>query len=92
MRHGLDGRVERPGRSWPQGHRPRGNEVGRGPAAGLAAAVQSAEGRVLDAGLVLPRQGQLDETEKVLEYLGVTLYACPPVLVEAALEDLLGVG
>jgi len=61
-------------------------------------AAQRRERRVLDGGLVVVGQGQLDEAVEVLEDLRVALHRGLPVLVDAALElglgggDLVGVG
>lgn len=72
--------------------RPRSDGLWWGSAADLPAAAEGAKRRVLDGGLVIARQRQLHEAEKVLEHLGITLYASLPVFVDAALENLLGVG
>jgi len=55
-------------------------------ATGLPGATEGAQGRILDSGLVVVRQGELDEAVEVLENLGVPLHGCLPVLVDAALQ------
>lgn len=68
------------------------------PSAGLAGAVEGAQGRVLDGGFVVVGEGQLNEAVKVLEHFGVALDRRLPVLIDAALElglgsrNLVGVG
>lgn len=62
------------------------------PSAGLAGAVESAQGRVLDGGFVVVGKGQLNEAVKVLEHFGVTLDRRLPVFIDAALELGLGSG
>ncbi len=58
----------------------------------LAGAVEGAEGRVLDGGFVVVREGEFDQAVEVLEDFGVALDGGLPVLVDAALELGLGVG
>lgn len=72
----------------PAGYGGRGADAARA----LAGAVEGAEGRVLDGGLVVVGQGQLDEAVEVLEHLGIALDRGLPVLVDAPLQLRLGGG
>ena len=56
------------------------------PSAGLARAVEGAQGRVLDGRFVVVGQGEFDEAVKVLEHFRVALDGGLPVLVDAALQ------
>ena len=56
----------------------------------LARAIESAEGRVLDGGLVVVGQGQFDQAVEVLEHLGIALDRGLPVLVDAPFQLRLG--
>jgi hypothetical protein len=56
----------------------------------LAGPAEGAEGRVLDGGLVVVGQAQLDQAVEVLEHLWVALDRGLPVFVDASLQLRLG--
>jgi hypothetical protein len=70
------------------GHRGGGADT----AGSLAGPAQGAEGRVLDGGLVVVGQGQLDQAVEVFEDFWVALDRRLPVFVDAALQLGLGGG
>lgn len=72
--------------------RPAGHGGGGAGAAPLARAAEGAEGRVLDGGLVVVGQGQLNQAVEVLEHLWIALDRRLPILVDAPFQLRLGVG
>lgn len=55
----------------------------------FARPLEGAEGRVLDSRLVIVGKGQFNQAVEVLEYLGIALNRCLPVLIDTPLERLL---